>query len=130
MGKTSNESGRHWNEAHYTQVRAGADSELAEAFKSMCRANGVSYASVLADFMCKHAGVPRMPATDPRADTRRKRRKEVGTMLSRLECILAAETASMDNTPENLQGPGRYEETEGIVSALCEAVESLREMYA
>jgi hypothetical protein len=129
MGKTSNESKWHWNEAHYTQVKASVDPKLAESFKSACRANGVSYASVLSDLMGKYAGIPRVRSADTGGDTRRKRRKEVCAMISRLECILAAETASMENTLENLQGSERYEETERIVTALCETADMLREVY-
>jgi hypothetical protein len=129
MGKTSNEAKRHWNEAHYTQIKASVDPKLAEAFKSACGANGVSHASVLSDLMSKYAGTPRVRPAYTVGDTRRRRRKEVGAMISRLECILAAETASMENTPENLQGSERYEETERIVTALCETADMLREVY-
>jgi hypothetical protein len=96
----------------------------------MCGANGVPYASVLAEFMRKYAGVPRTPAAKPRVDTGRKRREETAAPISRPECIPEAETASVGNTPVNLQNPERYEETGNIVSALCGAVESLREIYA
>jgi hypothetical protein len=128
MGKTSNESKRRWNETHYTQIKASVDRELAETFKSACKSNGVSFASVLSDFMGKYAKAPKRP-TDIRTDTRRNRRRELDTLISRLECILAAETASMENTPENLMGSERYEETERIVSTLTDAADMLREAY-
>jgi hypothetical protein len=130
MGKTSNESGRLWNEAHYTRIKASVDHETAEAFKSACRAEGVSMASVLSDFMREYAGVVRMRPPDHPIDTRRKRRKELNTLVLRLERLLAAETTSMENTPENPQNTERYEETDRIASALEEAVEFLREVYA
>ncbi|MDR2088051.1 MAG: hypothetical protein LBP73_01715 [Clostridiales Family XIII bacterium] len=129
MGKTSSESKRRWDEAHYAQIKANVDRETAEAFKSACRAEGVSQASVLSDFMKRYAGTVRRQSRGPSIDTRRKRRKELDALISRLERLLAAETASMENTPENLQGTERYEETERIVSAMEDATESLREIY-
>jgi hypothetical protein len=130
MGKTSNESKRRWDEAHYTQIKANIDHETAGAFKPACRAEGVSMAYVLSDFMKRYAGTASCRPDNPTVDTRRKRRKELDALISRLECLLAAETASMENTPENPQNTERHEETERIVSALEDAVEYLREIYA
>jgi hypothetical protein len=129
MGKTSNESKRRPYEDHYTQIKANVDHETAEAFKSACRAEGVSMASVLSEFMKEYAGIVPVRSFDPSIDTRRKRRKELAALILRLERLLAAETTSMENTPENLQNAERYEETERIVSALEDAAESLREVY-
>jgi 2,3-bisphosphoglycerate-independent phosphoglycerate mutase len=97
-GKTSNESKRRWDEAHYTQIKANVDHETAEAFKSACRAEGVSTASVLSNFMKEYAGIVRMRRDKPANDTRRKRRKELAALILHLECLLAAEAASVENS--------------------------------
>lgn len=129
MGGTSNESKRRWNEAHYTQVKISADKETAAHFKAACEAAGESLASVLSGFMREYAGLGKKREASPSLDTRRKRRKETGELLLRLERVAEAETEAMENTPENLRGSERYEASAEIVSALEAAVDALREIY-
>jgi hypothetical protein len=130
MEKTRNEPGRRTAGAHYTQVKVSVDTEVAGAFKAACGAAGVSMAAVLSDFMEKYAGMKRTQPSLPPTDTRRKRRKELETLILRLERLSEAETESMENTPENLRGSERYEDAERIVSELEDAAEALREVYA
>lgn len=130
MGKTSNESKDLWNRTHYVQIKVNADPEIAEAFKAACDENGVPMARVLSECMREYAGLRRAPLPLPPVDTRRKRRKETGELLVRLERILDAETAAAENTPENLRGSERHEETEAIVAALEDVLDALRDVYA
>jgi hypothetical protein len=130
MGKTSNESKQLWNAAHYTQVKVSVDKETATAFKAACEAAGASMAGVLSGFMREYAGAGKMRRELPSVGTRRKRRKETGALLLRLERVAEAEAEAMENTPENLRGSGRHEASAEIVSALEDAVDALREIYA
>ena len=49
----------------------------------------------------------------------------LGGVLSDLEALQAEEENSRDNTPENLQGTERYEESEAACDALADAVDGL-----
>jgi hypothetical protein len=131
MGNTFKIKGHAQSDKKYIQVKVNVAPEIAEAFKAACRTEGVSMAKVLSDAMASYAGTkPGGPPHVAQLDTRRKRRKEAGELLFRLESVLAAEMRAMENTPENLQCAERYEESESIVSALEEATEALRGVYA
>jgi hypothetical protein len=130
MERTAKAPGRRPAGIRHTQVKVSVDTEVAVSFKAACGADGVSAAAVLSDFMGKYAGMKQKPPSLPRIDTGRKRRKEPEALIRRLERLSEAETASMENTPENLRGSERYEDTEQIVAALEDAVEALREVYA
>lgn len=129
MGKTSNKAKQRWNDEHYVQIKANVEPEVAERFRSTCKARGVSMAAALSGFMTEYAGTSPMRHNELQVSTRRKRRKELDTLISRVERLLEGEIASMENTPENLQNSQRYEDAERIVAALEDTLASLRELY-
>jgi hypothetical protein len=118
------------NDVRYTQIKVNVTPDIAEAFKAACKTAETTIVSVLSEFMIEYAGAKRPLMPPVPLDTRKKRRKEANELLMRLERVLAAETAALENTPENLRNSERFEETEEIVSALESATESLREAYA
>jgi hypothetical protein len=118
------------SDARYTQIKVNVTPEIAEPFKAACKTAGTTIVSVLSECMIEYAGAKRPKAPPVPLDTRKKRRKEANELLMRLERILAAETAALENTPENLRGSERCDATEEVVSALESAAESLREAYA
>jgi hypothetical protein len=130
MGNIFDAAGPAQSDARYTQIKANVTPEVAEAFRAACKTAGTTIVSILSECMIEYAGAKKPKAPPVPLDTRKKRRKEANELLIRLERVLAAETAALENTPENLRGSERYEEAETIVSALEEAAESLREAYA
>jgi hypothetical protein len=130
MGRTSNESKQRWNAAHYVQVKVSVDKETAAAFKDACEASGTSMARAMSGFMREYAGLGKRREEFPSVGTRRKRRRETDGLLLRLGRVAEAEAAAMDNTPENLRGSERHEASAEIVSALEDALDALREVYA
>jgi hypothetical protein len=118
------------NDARYTQIKVNVMPEIAEAFRTACKTAETTLVSVLSECMIEYAGAKRPLSPQVSLDTRKKRRKEANGLLMRLERVVAAEIAALENTPENLRGSERCDEAEEIVSALESAAEALREAYA
>jgi len=131
MSRAANSAKTKWNSAHYAQVKVSVDPGIAATFKTACATNGVSMAGELSRFMDEYSAVAKKRNdTEPGSlSTRRKRRKSVADIVSRLEMIRDAESLSHENIPENLRGAEAYEATEEIISALDEAVELLGGIY-
>ena len=81
MGKTSNESKQHWNNAHYTQIKVSVQPEAEFKKNRECQAKGVSMASELSRFMSKEN-----KKNDP-CSTRQRRRKALISVITQLEDI-------------------------------------------
>lgn len=127
MGAASNESKRRWNEMNYTQVKVWAPRDVTAAFKTKCIAEGVSMAGEIIGFMRDKIDAPAKPPVD--VSSRRKRRKAIKTLIPMIAGILEAEQLYIDRAPENLCGSRFYEAAEETVSALEEALETLKEAY-
>jgi len=123
MPKHSNESKQQWNAAHYTQVKASVNPDVAAAFKVTCAAQGDSIASVLTKFMIDFSQDNRLreqtakSAKDPNNDpynTRKKRRAVVSAILLQMNAIMEAEERYRDSVPENLHGTKWHEASEEV----------------
>jgi len=69
------------------------------------------------------------PKPPPQYGTRRQRRAATKSIINQLEQMKAAEELSHKNTPENLQSTEAYDNAEESISALDEAIESLKSAY-
>ena len=115
--------------AKYTQVKVSVEPGIASAFKETCAATNVSMAAVLRGFMTSYAKCPVKLKTEPDFSTRRRRRAAVKGIIGQLELLKTWEEMVLDNMPENLQGSGAYEATEGAVSSLEEAIGALADFW-
>jgi hypothetical protein len=123
MGTTSNQAKQRWNDSHYTQVKVSVQPEIAAKFKAKCLAKGVSMASEIARFMSNE---------NKKADTcstRQRRRKELVSVIIRLEEICDAEKEYWDNIPINMQNGERYQAAEQAYNAMEEALGLLHQAY-
>jgi hypothetical protein len=119
-----------WNAAHYTQVKASIDIEIASAFKLACEVAGVSMASQISRFMAEYAGTPEKGKPNTGLlSTRRKRRDKIKSIISLIGQVRDAEEGYKDRIPENLQGSIRYETAEEYLSAMDDAIELLESAY-
>jgi len=130
MGATSNESKQRWNSSNYAQVKVSVPKDMYDAFKAKCRADEMSVASKISQFMAAETGRDRAakPPRDPYG-TRPKRRKELEAEICRLTTMMEAEREYMENIPENLQNSQRYEAADQAVTAFEEALSALEEAY-
>jgi len=60
---------------------------------------------------------------------RQLRRREVSSIVSRLEDVLSAEERYRDNIPENLQGSVRFDDACAAIDMLEEAIDLLGDAY-
>jgi hypothetical protein len=118
-----------WNDAHYTQVKVSVDKKIATAFKKACMESFVSMANVLATFMVSFAqgDIKTKNTYSPNEivslATKRQRRNRAKYHIEGLELIKAAEEASRDNIPENLQNSVVFDNAENTISLLDEAID-------
>jgi hypothetical protein len=121
-----------WNAEHYKQMNISVGKELAEAFKALCREEGVSVAGEMKSFMQERLGMATpKPCGVPGAGrpSRGKRRREVAAVIARLERIMADEECYLDHIPENLQGGARAEAAAHSIAMLSEAIDLLADVY-
>jgi hypothetical protein len=113
------------------QVKVWVDPLLAEAFKAVCLASGVSMASELSTFMSWRTEILQHSLDKylSRSKSRGGRRKEVALIISRLEKICNDEEAYQSKIPENLQSGPAYEAAEQSLDSIEQAIELLREAY-
>lgn len=131
MGKTSNEIKQRWKKENCVQVNVAVPPAVAQAFKNRCLIEGVSFASELTRLMNGQYGstvVKKLP--DFSVQTRPKRRVSLARIIAITEAILDAEQVYLHNIPDNLSGSIRYEAASNAVSALEEALDNLRTVYA
>jgi len=131
MGNAANMAKSRWNDAHYKQIKVSVDPELAAAFKRACRIADVSMAGEISKFMSEYCKTGKKRKTEVKDDfsTRRKRRKSVADIISRMECIRDAESLCHDNVPENLRGSSAYEDAEESLSTMDEVIDLLESIY-
>ena len=150
MSGASTAAKQRWNKLHYSEIKASLGKDLVERFKTQCREDEVSIASVLAALMTDYCG--RSPQEKERKEqakhreqirhreqakhkeidpygTRPKRRRTVSIIAGHLEEILQNETTYRDNMPENLRNSIRAESSDYSIEKLGEALEALREAY-
>jgi hypothetical protein len=127
---SSNETKQKYNNKHHTQVKVSVEQEIALAFKAKCIAGGILIAGEISSFMSAVVSnvVLQKPQTDAVA-TRGQRRNAVEKLIWRIEAVLDAESAYLENIPENLSGPRFYEASERTVAAPEDVLNFLAEAY-
>jgi len=115
----------------YKQLKISVDASLAESFKAACTNAGVSMAAEISGFMASRANSPLEFANKETAsyDTRRKRRRCIGSIVSLLESIKQHEEAYLARIPDNLQSGQAYEDAELTIDSLDQAIDLLKEAY-
>lgn len=103
-------------------MKVSVDSELAEGFKLVCAAEGVSMTDEISRFMEARTGVRRYGQNPGRISTRRRRRKAVRDIIIFLHSVADAEETYRDNIPENLRGGDAFDAAEEAIEAINEAV--------
>lgn len=113
------------------QVKIWTDPDIAAAFKIACTDAGVSMASELTNFMAERTTILKCAKDKDcnKITSRGGRRKEVATIVIRLEKIRDAEDTYKDNIPENLRNGIAYESAEQTVEAIDQAIEILQEAF-
>jgi len=118
------------NATNYTQIKVSVTPEIAAAFKAACKADKVSMAGVLSEFMANRADARAegRAARNPLA-SRGGRRLLLDGLIRQLEQIREAEEAYRDAIPENLSESIRHENADQSVSAMEEAIDMLKDAY-
>ena len=131
MSDKHNKKRAQWHAENYVQVKISVKPHLAESFKFACKANNVSIAGVLSQFMNEYINEPVSKETPVVLDysTRRKRKAAAQKCFKILEQLRDVEETSRDNIPENLQGSVNYERADATLQALDEALEKITEAY-
>jgi hypothetical protein len=145
MGKQTNAYKQRWETEHYKQVKISVNRGLAAAFKAECEAAGMSMAGEISAFMSERCGRNGEIEAEARKDrnahskndadtlsSKRKRRVAIKKMLLQLETIKDAQSAALENTPENLQNSEAYENAEeslALIEEAVDAVSALAEAY-
>jgi hypothetical protein len=137
MGKQTNAYKQKWEAEHYKQVKISVSRGLAAAFRADCEAAGVSMAGETAAFMSERCGQTaeiragvrpgRNALCGNNADalsSKQKRRIAIKKILSQLEMIKDAQSAALENTPENLRGSDMYGDAEDGLALIEEAVDA------
>jgi antitoxin component of RelBE/YafQ-DinJ toxin-antitoxin module len=113
------------------QIKAWVDQDIAAAFKAVCAAVGVSMSSEISHFMAERAEILKQSytKTESKIENRGGRRKEVKTIIQKLEKIREAEDDYKHNIPENLTGGAAYESAVQAVDMIEQAIELLQEAF-
>jgi len=101
------------------------DSDIANAFKSVCSVSDISMASVISQFMAKYSGISYKANSASSFSTKRQRRAAIDKVIRQLECIKQSEESYRDNIPENLHSSPAFDSAEHWVSVLDEVIDSL-----
>jgi erythromycin esterase-like protein len=113
--------------ARNRQVKICVEPAVAEGFRLVCAADGVSMARELSRFMEQRAGVK--SASTARLQTRHHRRETVRNVIGLLRAVAQAEEDYRDRIPENLQGGAMYESADAAVGLIDDAVSALEEAF-
>ena len=129
MGDRGYEHRKRWNSANYKQLNVAISTDLAEAFKSACEANGEPARQVVVRLITGYlSGAQprkRVPA-GPDYSTRAKRKKAAGKMLEQLEAMRDAEIEYSDNIPANMYN--KQEDAESAVGLYEDAIAAMEEL--
>jgi hypothetical protein len=115
----------------FRQVKIRTDPVTASLFKAACATSGVSMASEITRFMAECTSTLKCSNDKEynRIAKRGGRRKEMASIIVRLEEIRDAEDAYICAIPENLQGSSAYESAESSIDLLEQAIELLQEAF-
>jgi hypothetical protein len=116
---------KRWASRH-TQIKITVNPEIADSFKKLCLAEGVSITKKLTSYM--RNDYPVKPPIGPYT-TRQKRRKAVDLLIRECEAIMRAEQCYVDRMPENLESSAMHDAAEHTVDSLAEALELLRDAF-
>jgi hypothetical protein len=108
-----------------TQVKFTIESEVVSSFKARCKAEGISMASAVAQFMTAFKQ-PRK-AVGVKVETRLHRKKAVLEYIGSLERVLHMEERYRDAIPEQFEA--RYEVADHSCEQLSEAISFLEDAY-
>ena len=115
------------------QLKISVEPDLAESFKTACLNAGVSMVSEISEFMAeKTNALVKLATKSAKQDgyeTRRKRRRHLGSIILQLEAIKDFEDDYRSNIPENLQTGPAYENAEQAVDNLEQAIDLLKDTY-
>ena len=113
-----------------TQVKVSVKPEVAYAFKTVCKANDISMAAVLSDFMVQYSkAAVQKSGYAPNLSSRRQRRGAIQAIIHQLERIRENEELYRDNIPANLQSGTAFELADQAVSTLDETLDLLAAVY-
>ena len=115
----------------YKQLKISVDKSLAESFKAVCAKAGISMAAEISEFMAVKTNTILESADKaaPSYDTRRKRRRCIGSIIPLIESIRQHEEAYLARIPSNLQSGQAYENSEQTIDNLDQAIDLLKEAY-
>jgi hypothetical protein len=113
------------------QIKAWVDQDIAAAFKAACADVGVSMSSEISRFMAERAEILKQShaKTESKIENRGGRRKEVRTIIQKLEKIREAEEDYKQNIPENLTGGAAYEAAVQAVELIEQAIDLLQDAF-
>jgi len=112
------------------QVKVMVDADIAKAFKIACADAGVSMAVELSRFMSKYGKMTKKrKIVVDNVSTRKNRRKQVETIIKKMEHIRDAEMCYHDNFPGNLKTSAPFEATEESISIMGEVIDLLYAIY-
>jgi hypothetical protein len=126
-----NKSKQIWNSQHYTQLKVSVDPATAAAFKQACADSGLSFASVIANFMANFASgglKPMIIASNPpppNLSARKLRRSRTLSIINDLQLVKDAEQLYLDNIPQNLRSSSSFDRAEQTLSDLDQAIDLL-----
>jgi antitoxin component of RelBE/YafQ-DinJ toxin-antitoxin module len=103
------------------QLKISVEPELADSFKLVCAADGISMSGGITGFMERCVGEKHVRIHQARLTARRHRRKAVRDVIALLNAAAQAEETYRDNIPDNLQGGEAYESADVAVAAIEEA---------
>jgi hypothetical protein len=103
--------------------------EVASSFKLACAGLGIAADDEIARLMASRCGLNLDAPSLLSVDNRAHRRKAVRVLLQCLEKILSAESAYIENVPDNFQDSENTENAELSAEALSEAISILEDAY-
>jgi len=129
MSDRGYEHRKRWNAANYKQLNVAISTDLAEAFKSACEANGEPARQVVVRLITEYlsgAQPEKRVSAGPVCSTRAKRKKAVAKMLEQLEALRDAEVVYSDNIPDNMYN--KQEDAQRAVGIYEDAIAAMEEL--
>jgi hypothetical protein len=113
------------------QVKIWADSKTKEMFKKACKMSGISMSGDLSRYMEERAGALKRNCEKNLncLSNRGGRRKEIASIILRIEQIRDTEQDYQSRIPESLQSSPAYEAADQAIEALDQVIEQLRDVF-
>jgi hypothetical protein len=113
------------------QVKIWTDVKTAETFKKVCSVSGISMSGELSRYMDERAGVLKRISDKNQncLNKRGERRKEIASIVLRVEQIRDAEQDYQSRIPESLRSAPAYEAADQAIEALDQVIELLINAY-